>query len=625
MESLKLAALARTAGTAERAKQRVREPAVRSAEVTGAVVTAAYDGLQWTYRNGFNAALDRLTAEQWTYPERQGWQQVKKNSAREVWRARIQNRTYYLKYYTRGGWASRLKALLRGSAAQAEWNSGIYALQTGIHAARPAGYCVRLAGPRRDWSLLVTEAIEPAYPLNQFWLNLAADEDPARRAADTQQLIELLAELIAHAHQAGFEHIDMHAANILVQAVGPRKYRALLVDLHSARLGAPIHDGAVVRNLAQLNQWFRKHSSIKDRLRWLRAYVRWRNEYEHSFPHARSLGLGFRELVRALVGAAGRQADAIAAQRDRRIARNGRYFARLKLGGGWRALAFVRCKHPLAESRASGMVLTRDWWKSQLGNPAGWFEGRSAESCKDSHSAQVRRAVLEHPDGNLPVIIKRPLARNWLRRLRQLLPWSRSARGWSVGQALLHRDVPAARPLALLERRIGPLVIDSMLITEAVPGATDLVQYLDRERARCSPREWFMVKRRLARMLARELRRLQECGVLHRDCKAENILVRPLPEPKLYWIDMDGVRVRRGTTCAAAMQRALVRLHVSLLNVPGLTRTDRVRLLREYLARFGARNDVWRELWRSSAVLVARKLAQRARRERWKLEHYRRL
>lgn len=624
MESLKLAALAPTAGAAERGAQRAREPVVRVAEATGVIATATFDRLQWTYRNGFNAALAELTAEQWTYPERQGWQQVKKNSAREVWRARIQNRTYYLKYYTRGGWATRLKALLRGSAAQAEWNSGIYALQTGIHAARPAGYCVRLRGARRDWSLLVTEAIEPAHPLNQFWQNLAADDDPERRAADTQQLIEQLAELIAHAHQAGFEHIDMHAANILVQALGPRKYRALLVDLHSARLGAPLRDGAVVRNLAQLNQWFRKHSSVKDRIRWLRAYVRWRNEYEHSFPHARPLGLSFRELVRALVGAAGRQADAIAAQRDRRIARDGRYFARLKLGG-WRALAFVRCKHPLEESRASALVLTRDWWRSQLRDPAAWFAQRSADSCKDSHSAQVRRAVLEHPDGNLPVIIKRPLARNWLRHLRQLLPWSRSARGWRVGQALLHRDIPAARPLALLERRIGPFVADSMLVTEAVPGATDLVQYLERERARCSPHEWFRLKRRLARMLAVELRRLEERGVVHRDCKAENILVRPLPELRLFWIDMDGMRVRRGATGRAAMQRALVRLHVSLLNVTGLTRTDRVRLLREYFARFGVSDDAWRTLWRTSEVLVAQKLAQRERRQRWKLEHYQRL
>ena len=63
-----------------------------------------------------------------------------------------------------------------------------------------------------------------------------------------------------------------------------------------------------MRNLAQLNQWFRRHSSIGDRLRFLRAYLRWRNEYEHAFEHARPLGMPYEDLVQALVRAANKHA-----------------------------------------------------------------------------------------------------------------------------------------------------------------------------------------------------------------------------------------------------------------------------------------------------------------------------
>ena len=43
-------------------------------------------------------------------------------------------------------------------------------------------------------------------------------------------------------------------------------------------------------------------------------------------------------------------------------------------------------------------------------------------------------------------------------------------------------------PLAVLERRFGPLVLDSLLLTEAIPGAIDLGAYLRQAQAALSPR-----------------------------------------------------------------------------------------------------------------------------------------
>jgi len=593
----------------------VRPPSIRTPDG----VSVVFSGHRWTCCDGVEALLSTVPERAWACPEGQGWERVKQNARREVWRAVIGGVPYYLKYYFQESWPRRLKHLFRTPACQAEWEGGRFARRAGIPAACPVACTGTVRRGRRRAALLVTEALEPAQPLNEFWLQLHSDPDVRRRRADTLQLMELLAEMIARAHQAGLEHLDMHAANILVQTVGPGRYRTVFVDLQSVRRDRPLSVRAVVRNLAQLNQWFGKHSSVGDRLRFLRAYLRWRNEFEARFEHGRSLKLGYRELVRALARAAQRHARRLWGSRDRRLGRDGRYFTRLRLPGGWRGMAVTACKHPAEESRASRLVFDRAWWQRTLGRPLDFFNAASA--CKDSHSAEVRRTLLKHPDESLPVILKRPRARNGWRRLVQLLPPSRSRRGWQLGHALLHRDLPTARPLAFLERRWGPFILDSLLITEAIPGAVDLESYLRAQQASLPGPDWLRVKRQLCLMLARLLRGLQQRGFRHRDCKASNVLVMPYPQPKLIWIDMDGLR-HGGRESTTTDLRPLVRMEVSLRDLPGLTRADRVRFLKAYFAGYGATRDRWRTLWPKLAAAADRKARAKHARRLWKLKHY---
>lgn len=584
------------------------------------VRTARFHGLEWTYRDGVHRVVERVPAAVWAAPRDQGWTLVKHNGARDVWRAEIDGACYYLKYFRRRRWTDALTQWFRDSACRAEWNGGIYALAAGIPAVEPVAFTEQVLVGGRRCAVLVTAALEPAYVLSDFWLALCGDENAARRRADRDHLVDVLAQAIARAHQCGFEHLDMHAANILIQPVAPRRYRAVFVDLQSARLGAPIHDAAVVRNLAQLNQWFRRHSSLPDRVRFLRSYVRWRLEFEHESALARPLELSFEDLFRALTASAERHAERLWARRDRRVRRDGRYFARLRIGGGWRALVAVQSKHPQQESPASGMVLGREWWRGQLADPLRLLRGPSA-LCKDSHSASVARTTLETPAGPLPVIVKRPLARNLQRRLRLMLPPTRSARGWRVGYALLNRELPAARPLACVERRVAGVVVDSLLVTEVLPGSQDLEAHLRRMAERLSPSDFGRHKRALTAALVRHVRRLHERGFEHRDCKAQNILVAAGAGPRLVWIDMDGIRRRRGVGLREQL-RALMRLHVSLLGVPGVSRTDRARFLRRYFARYGADPRAWRAAWRVIAEAAQKKMHAKATRAAWKRRRY---
>ncbi len=586
-------------------------------------------GLRWTFRPGFEQTLRAVPADAWRDPAAQGWTRVKHNDRREVWRADLPGGVVYAKYYERRRWNPLDR--LRAPGCVAEWNGGMFAQAAGIDAVRPVAFTTDLRRRGRRCSLLLTEAAEPSVALCDFWEQVRRDEDARRRGQDAARLREQLAELIARAHQAGFEHLDMHAANILVQTIAARTYRTLFVDLHSARRGRPISDAAVVRNLAQLNQWFRRHSTVSDRLRFLRSYLRWRNEYETRFALARPMRLSLRGLVTALAGAAERHARRLWAQRDRRLRRSGGYFARLKLPGSWRGMAVLKSKHRLDESRASEMTFERRWWSAQLADPNRLANGTSEPACKISHSARVARALLAHPDGNLPVIVKQPLARNAWRRFVSLFPPSRAQRAWTRGHALLHRDIATARPLAFVERRIGPFVLESVAVSEALPGAMDLEQRLRSAGERGDARRWRRFKDELTARLADALRRLHERGFVHRDCKASNLLVVERGALRLVWIDMDGIRApsrwggwagRREICDSPAALRAIARLHVSLADVPGITRTDRVRFLRSVLARYGARSDAWRIAWDALAPLIDRKTRRAAARREWKQKHY---
>ena len=603
---------------ATRDVEKTARPAASLSRVADLTIrTERFDGIAWTCLPGAEELLARIPAEAWRDPGGQpGWRCVKRNAARAVWRARTDVGTFFLKFYYEHDWRARLKRRFGRQPCRDEWNCSVYALREGIRAARPLAHTDAIGGGGPRQALLISEAIEPAMPLDEFWLRIRDEREPQRRRL-THDLCDNLAELIGHAHQAGFAHLDMHAANIVVSDPPGGSVQAAFVDVQSARLGAALDDAAVIRNLAQLNQWFRRHARLADRLRFLRAYLRWRLEYEQLTPHARPLNATFRDLFAALNAAAAGHAERLWSRRDRRVGRAGKYFAKIRTDD-WRGVAARRRRWARPDCPPADAEYGGEWWRAALSDPLKLFEGRA---CKDSHSAAVALATLEAQGQRMAVVVKRPLARSGWRRWRQALPPSRSRRGWRIGHALLNRNIAAAAPVALLERRTGPFVRDQLLVTEFVPDALDLRAHLQRELAERSRRSWGRHKRVLAVLLGRFVRTLHDRGFIHRDCKAENILVVAGTPPRLVWIDFDGIRLTRRVSPAQRL-RTLARLHVSLLGAPGITRVDRARCVRAYFRGMGRDPRAWRAAWTAVAPLVREKTAQRAARRAWKREHY---
>lgn len=546
-------------------------------------------------------------------------ERIKRNSHRSVWRIRCGERTYFAKFYDPSDLLIRIKVLFRGSTAVREWDVGTYAAAHGIAAVVPVATALKgyrgLGGP----SLLITEAVEGVVPLNEYWLAVRSDRHRANL------LTESLARLIARAHQCGFQHGDMHPGNILVRPVG-RHGEALFVDLHNVRIGRSVSLAGAVANLAQLNQWFRRASTLSQRRRFLHHYLDYRDRFAQAGPFARNHSFDPRQLIAQLAVRAEKHANTLWAKRDRRTRRTGRYFARVRPAPGWHGHALLRSKHPAPTAHAAALTYDRRQWETWLRDPRSWVDPNQHRLLKDSHTATICKAELPVEPTPVGVIVKRTLARNGWKRLLRIFGPSRNMRSWKMANMLLSRDLHAAQPLAVVERHLlGCLRIDSIGLTDYIAGSVDLETFLTRDIAALPPSQQRRVKDQTIATIVKLIKRFHDRGFVHRDLKAPNLLVNWAPpyagKPELTLIDMDGIKhVRRPSP--NQRRRAVVRLCASLLHAPALSRTDRLRFLLHHLRGPACPPTHWKSTWREWDALVRTKQHTKEKRRKWKIDHY---
>ncbi|MCB9853921.1 MAG: hypothetical protein H6819_12545 [Phycisphaerales bacterium] len=543
---------------------------------------------------------------------------VKRNSRRDVWRVTLDDRAYFAKVYHPNDLIGKLKVIARGSTAMREWNVGTYAAKHGIAGVVPVATAVKGFRGAGGPSLLITEAVPDVVPLNDYWEEIHSCRESAYQLADT------LAQLIARAHQCGFRHGDMHPGNILVRRESNRG-QTLFVDLHDVRIGKAVSMSEAVANLAQLHQWFRRHAPLTMRRRFLDRYQHHHELFANASIYSHILPINSRQLIRDLSVEADLHANALWAKRDRRSGRTGRYFTRIRPAKGWRGHALLVSKHPSPTAQAARFEYKRSQWERWLRSPLDWTTDAKSRIIKNSHTATVSEASLPVNGESPQIIVKRTLSRNALKRFL-LVFRSRNAKAWRTANMLLNRDISIAQPLAIVERyKFGLFRTESLLFTDFVVGAADLERFC---RATLAPMSGVMqrhLKSTLIDALVQLMRRFHNRGFAHRDFKAQNLLLQwPEPfddRPKITMVDMDGVRYV-GTAGQAIRDKALVRLAVSMLDVPGCTRTDRVRFLRRYMMRFGKSDGDWRSYWQSLDTGVREKRQRKDARRDWKMRHY---
>jgi hypothetical protein len=154
------------------------------------------------------------------------------------------------------------------------------------------------------------------------------------------------------------------------------------------------------------------------------------------------------------------------------------------------------------------------------------------------------------PDPPHSVYIKRYHYPTWRQRLRGSLrgTWLRASRAkaeYLTLQVMRCAHIRTVQPVAWGERRIFGFLCACFLVTEAVPGAMSLLQFVQQacadEPAWCGHAR----RRELLASLARQVRTMHRAGFVHGAMFWRNVLLGPGADGTHQFFFLDSVRSRR--------------------------------------------------------------------------------
>jgi len=526
---------------------------------------------------------------------------VKKGPHRVVYRADLPEGAVYVKHFLVPGVRAKIRQWFRRGKGRNEGKRTRFLTAIGVPTITP----IALGEQRKHRFLfenyLVTPAIPDAVPLDVFVESrLPALPEPGR-ARVRHALAASLAVLTARLHDAGFVHQDFHPGNILVR-IGSDGHPALtMIDLDALRVCRRIGPSDARQNLALLNHYFWLRSNRADRHRFVRAYLRARVTPP---PDPRGFARGIERATRAW-------AEKLWRRWGKRCQGTNKYFKTLTGVHAW---------------AVASRDLDRGDVRALLADPDAPFRRENSVTLKESRTAVVAETTMNVGGRPVRVIYKRFNRKKWLDPLLTYFRPSRAWQAWQAGQHLQCRAVPTPQNLAYLARSrsfwedplFWYLPHETYLITRKAEPAVTLSDYARQVLPGMDPGARRERISRLTLALSRLLRTLHERSLSDRDLKTANILIVGDPDAatvELQLIDLVGVRLIHPLPDHRRVQN-LARLHLSLRDVPGRTRTDALRFLRAYLPWGLSPHNDWKGLWRSIAASSRQKLEKNLRRGR---------
>lgn len=201
--------------------------------------------------------------------------------------------------------------------------------------------------------------------------------------------------------------------------------------------------------------------------------------------------------------------------------------AKIKLPGGWTGL--------VALSGSKGGRFTAAAWANSLANInqlcTGGVKKKSAivkDIEVDAHKITV--AIKRHAIGSGPRNAVRSLAR------------AKAIRNFNAAAKLLTNGISTAHPLAAIERKNGPVTLESIYISEYLNNSQELYFFARDNFA--GDKDELELKKSLFSQIGRIFADMHKAGLWHRDAKASNITVckENNGEYRIALVDMDGIK-----------------------------------------------------------------------------------
>jgi len=446
----------------------------------------------------------------------------------------------FVKRYKCRGFFDMLKSLFVQPKAAAEWQNLRAFAARGLACPEPLAYTARAEGARGREGLLITASLNPALTLDRHVQGLPPGNVLARR-----RLVGQLAALIRDLHDRRVFYRDLHAGNLLVRTSGAH-CELFLIDLHKARILPLLPLWMRVRDLAQLCNSL--SASQAERLAFLRQYCS-----REPDPAASLLRLRIR-------------IAATAARLERRRIRS-------------------RSKRCLINS--SVFEVSRSWRERYCGRK-NFGRGAAADTLQLHRDARRNEAAaikasskslltVHSIGGNARVCVKGYRFLGVLYALKNMLRRTRALKSWTAANALVVRGIDTPLPLAMVERRWGPLVRESFYLCSWLDAAQPLNAYIQTAAglAARQTRAAFLTACALA------IRKLHVGGIYHADLKSNNILVTEKAGGtwSFSFVDLDRVSFQRRLSF---QQRANNLAQINASVCARMTARDRLFFFRAY-------------------------------------------
>ena len=325
--------------------------------------------------------------------------------------------------------------------------------------------------------------------------------------------------IIARLHANGCMHTDPHLDNFLLANAGDVNPGDVNNDVNNNVNDLYVVDAAAIsrRNKLCHNKLWMNKSSVN---RARDSYSSWRRDnlafYLARFDLQRA---EVAALLSAHYPAAAGDAKLISAMQTSRRRQNARYLKK----------CFRSCTEFAAQkTRAQFAVWRRDEFCADLAaflrDPDAYIA--RGEMLKDGNAATVVRVNL----GGRAVVIKRMNIKHFLHRLQRALRATRSRLSWRNAHLLRLAGIATPRPIALLEKRVGPFRARGYFVQAYCDSPSAAQIYQTR-----APNAGEL--KRFGELFAK----LRAAGICHGDLKSSNLLVG---DDVIALIDLDAMRAR---------------------------------------------------------------------------------
>jgi tRNA A-37 threonylcarbamoyl transferase component Bud32 len=446
-------------------------------------------------------------------------------------------RPLIVKHFAPQGPTAKLKALFRRSPAVREWLALRRADGLGLPVPRAVALGWRREGLQRE-SFLVTEAVNDGIAVSACLFGKG--RLPAFKRC---QVVRAAALVIRRMHEAGTFHKDLHLDNLIASSIhgSPTVH---LIDFQRVAFYRSLKPCLRRLNLAMLNGGC-VEATHTDRLRFLKSY----------FSDNSTCAGDWRALAARLETMGQRHRRRIWRSRRRRCLAENRDFTKIHLGN------FV------GVARRDQYDGFEDVWRE----PAHRFS-RSVIVAR-SHERTLARVNT----ADRAFYVARYHQSGFARVIGNLCGASAARRAWLAGNSAAMAGIPLATPVAWLEWWRGPWLLDSYVVSGSEKG-TDLAETL------IGYAGDFQAKRRLIEDFARYIARLHGCDLAIRHLTGKEVIVgRKNSRFVFALVDFSGLICRLLSRQSCIEQ--LDALAQTFGESAAITKTDRLRFLKAYLAR----------------------------------------